>query len=114
MFASGMESQEDLSNCFFSSDGSVNFRFDECGTTASRQADSMVYQTVVKQEIDGVRTSILDTDDNELYIECSKSVSDFNTFPADVVESFDLRLDVGIVVGGEFRAHGRGSEPVDL
>ena len=34
MFASGMESQEDLTNCFFSPDGSVNFRFDECGTTA--------------------------------------------------------------------------------
>ena len=34
MFVSGREKQEDSSNCYFSPDGSVNFRFDECGTNA--------------------------------------------------------------------------------
>ena len=69
--ATQLQDLSDLnSNCLISSDGELNFRFEECGTLGNpEEHEDLVFQTFVFHflELNGVLTSVL----NPIPIQCA-------------------------------------------
>ena len=135
VFAEDLESNPDadLTNlsegCKFDASGMLTVSFSECGEVdATTEDDHVIYHSYInhRDELGGIKTSFLDQmpiqclvehvtieSDQRVIAESDEVGFNFTLLSENLIEEFDLELNIGHVHSGEFRPLAL-DQPVDI